>query len=53
MSSFDSKTTKVLTRKVLNLKIYLRVTLTALRRRKGIENIALDNVVRLGWVRFG
>ena len=49
----EGATRKVPTRKVLNLKIYLRVVLTALCRRKGIENIALDNVVRLGWVRFG
>ena len=39
---------KVLTRKVLNLKICLRVVLAARRRCYAIENIALDNVVRLG-----
>ena len=42
---------KVLTRKVLkvpNLKIWLRVVLTACRRHLGIENIALERVVRLG-----
>ena len=49
----EGATRKVLARKVLNLKIYLRVVLTALRRRKGIENIAMESVVRLGWVKFG
>ena len=42
---------KVLTRKVLkvpNLKIWHRVVLTACRRHLGIENIALERVVRLG-----
>ena len=46
-------TRKVL--KVLNLKKYCleRVALTACRRRQGIENIALDRMVRLGQVRVG
>ena len=43
-------TRKVLTRKVLNLIIRLTVVLPASRRRKSIENIAPDNVVRLGYV---
>ena len=37
-------------KKVLNLKIELRVVLAARCRRKGLENIALDNVVGFVWL---
>ena len=41
-------TRKVLLRKVLNLKLGFKVVLTARCIRRGIENIAPDNLVRLG-----
>ena len=46
-------TRKVLLSKFLNFKIRLRVVLRARCSRWGIENIALDRVVRLGYDRVG
>ena len=49
-------TRKALTRKVLRalgIKIGLSVGPDSLPQELGIENIALDRVVRLGWVRLG
>ena len=50
-SNFNMISRKLFTahdKRVINIKICPRVVLTACRRRYGIKNIALDNVVRLG-----